>query len=319
MSHPPSPLPIILSFSLLFSLLPHLPASALPIIPNPDPITITQQQPFHPTPSPPATIPSSPEQSAVSGCPLTLPAAFFPAVKSSCNSGGQLRRDKCCPVLAAWLYSAYSGTALAGEIEKSKKKKKETTSYDMPLLPDDSETCVDGVEKVMRENGVDLVRPNVTCDVVSCFCGIRVHPLSCPQAFWVSDEGDLVGDERVEKLERDCLSGNGNGTDDSDDDRHGYSRLERCSKCLDSLYRLKKGGNGTKSEARTSKMQSRECELMGLTWLLHKNRDAYISTVTKVMRALMMNPQDSDPRSCSLNSDGMPLAVDSLDINGQPS
>lgn len=178
---------------------------------------------------------------------------------------------------------------------------------------------MDGLEKAMRERGVELVRPNATCDVVYCYCGIRLHPLSCPQSFWVSDGGELVGDERVERLERDCLSGNGNATDGSP----GYSELKRCSKCLDSLYMLKKGGNGTgnatKSEARTSKMRSRDCELMGLTWLLNKNRDAYISTVTAVMRALMMNAEDSDPQSCSLRSDGMPLAVDSIDINGQSS
>jgi len=243
MSHPPPPpqppaapplsLPIL--FSLLLSLLPVL--LALPVLPNPDPVTIQQQQPFHPSPSPPATIPSSPEQSAVAGCRLSLPAAFFPAVKSSClSSADQLRRDKCCPVLAAWLYSAYSSTALGGGAEQQKKKRNEqTTSYDMPLLPDDSETCVDGLEKAMREKGVELVRPNATCDVVYCYCGIRLHPLTCPQSFWVSDGGELVGDERVEKLERDCLSDNGNATGGG----HGYSELKRCSKCLDSLYEVR--------------------------------------------------------------------------------
>ena len=55
---------------------------------------------------------------------------------------------------------------------------------------------------------------------------------------------------------------------------------------------------------------------MGLTWLLAKNRTAYIHTVTSVLRAKMMSKDGSDPRSCTLNSDGMPLAVDSTEISG---
>lgn len=66
-------------------------------------------------------------------------------------------------------------------------------------------------------------------------------------------------------------------------------------------------------------MRNRDCELMGLTWLLNKDRDAYISTVTSVMRALMLNTEGSDPRSCSLNSNGLPLAVDSAEFDGQSS
>lgn len=55
---------------------------------------------------------------------------------------------------------------------------------------------------------------------------------------------------------------------------------------------------------------------MGLTWLLAKNRTAYIRTVTSVLRAKMMSEDGSDPRSCTLNSDGMPLAVDSAEMSG---
>lgn len=58
---------------------------------------------------------------------------------------------------------------------------------------------------------------------------------------------------------------------------------------------------------------------MGLTWLLNKDRDTYMLTVTAVMRALMLNVEGSEPRSCSLNGNGMPLAVDSVEINGQSS
>lgn len=55
---------------------------------------------------------------------------------------------------------------------------------------------------------------------------------------------------------------------------------------------------------------------MGLTWLLAKNRTAYIHTVSAVLRALMMAEESSShPQSCTLNSDGMPLAVDSSEIS----
>lgn len=76
----------------------------------------------------------------------------------------------------------------------------------------------------------------------------------------------------------------------------------------------KKALNSSKSEDRTTKMHNKDCHLMGLTWLLAKNRTAYIHTVSSVIRALMMNTDGSTPRSCTLSSDGMPLAVDSSEI-----
>ena len=191
-------------------------------LPEPDPVKI---HPFHPNPSPPETIPAFPEQSDVAGCPLNLPDELFHGIKTACSAGkgasGELRRSRCCPVLAAWLYSAYSGTAL-GRAKRGLAP--EATPYDLPLLPDDSETCVDDLEKSLKSRGVELVKPNETCDVVYCFCGIRLHPLSCPEAFSVSSKGKLVGDESVKKLERDCLSTN------------GFPGLGGCSKCLNTLY-----------------------------------------------------------------------------------
>ncbi|GER32405.1 GPI-anchored protein [Striga asiatica] len=177
----------------------------------------------------------------------------------------------------------------------------------MPVLPDDSETCVDTLEKALANKGVQLPGPNATCDVVYCYCGIRLHPFSCPEAFSVNTRGKLVGGESVKRLERDCLNyGHGGG-------------LGGCSKCLHSLYLLNgdKAGRSNRTD-RTSKMHNRDCELMGLTWLLNKNRSTYIHTVSAVLRAIMMNTDDStDPENCSLNSDDMPLAVDSSEINSQ--
>ncbi|CAA2965060.1 uncharacterized GPI-anchored At4g28100-like [Olea europaea subsp. europaea] len=285
--------------------------TALFALPNP-----VQTETVLPVTSLPATIPAFPEQSDISGCPLDLPDQFFQGVKSACGSNthhghdpDQLYRTRCCPVLAAWLYSAYSSTALQAYVAKSPPQ---TASYDMPLLPDDSETCVDTLEKALGSRGMELTKPNQTCDVVYCYCGIRLHPFVCPEAFYVNSLGKLAGNENVKKLEKDCLSNRING----------YAGLAGCSKCLKSLHSLKedKAGRTNKSDERTSKMQKRDCELMGLTWLLNKNRTSYIHTVSAVLRALMTTTLDaSDPQFCFLNSDGMPLAVDSLEINDQNS
>ncbi|CAI9753600.1 unnamed protein product [Fraxinus pennsylvanica] len=265
---------------------------------------------------PPATIPAFPEQSDISGCPLDLPDQLFHGIKSACGSNthhrpdtDQLHRTRCCPVLAAWLYSAYSSTALQAYVTKLPLQ---TASYDMPLLPDDSETCADTLEKALGSRGIELRKPNETCDVLYCYCGIRLHPFTCPEAFYVNSRGKLVGSENVKKLEKDCFSNSING----------YAGLAGCSKCLNSLHSLKedKAGRTNISDERTSKMQNRDCELMGLTWLLNKNRTAYIHTVSAVLRALMTSTLDaSDPQLCFLNSDGMPLAVDSSEINDQNS
>lgn len=81
----------------------------------------------------------------------------------------------------------------------------------------------------------------------------------------------------------------------------------------------KKTSNSSKPEDRTTKMHNKDCQLMGLTWLLAKNRTAYIHTVSAVLRAIMMSNDGSHPQSCALNSDGMPLAVDSSEISGHSS
>jgi len=221
--HAPSSISLIIIF--LFTILSPV---------SPEPVTV---QPFRVKSSPPATIPAFPEQSDFSGCPLDLPEDLFHGIKSAC-SGKKLHKGKCCPVLGAWLYSAYSTTALSRSISAAARNSSSssaavtTPEEDMPLLPDDSETCVDGLGKSLRQRGIELTRPNETCDVVYCYCGIRLHPLSCSEAFRVNDEGRLVGDERVDRLETDCLSGSHNNAD-------GFSPLLGCNKCLNSLYKVK--------------------------------------------------------------------------------
>ncbi|RYQ99783.1 hypothetical protein Ahy_B07g087790 [Arachis hypogaea] len=171
-----------------------------------------------------ATIPAFPEQSNVKGCPLTLSDELFDGIKNACRGGGgggsdmELHRTPCCPVLASWLYSAYSSTALTHSHTHTS-----SSSYEMPLLPDDSETCVNDLE-----NALKLKRPNETCDVVFCFCGIRLHPLSCPDAFSVNENGELVGDKTVRRLEKNCISRTNNV--------NGFPGLGGFSKCLNTLY-----------------------------------------------------------------------------------
>lgn len=200
-------------------------------LPIPDAATVQQ---LTPNPSSQGTIPAFPEQADVSRCPLNLSDEHFNAIKNSCSSksnknhasdnNNELHRSRCCPVLAAWLYSAYSATAL-GTVTSSR----HTTSYDMPLLPDDSETCEGNLGKALKLRGIELFQPNETCDVVYCYCGIRLHPLSCAESFKLTKSGNLVGDENVKMLERNCLSSSSNGV-------NGFPGLGGCSKCLHSLY-----------------------------------------------------------------------------------
>lgn len=204
----------------------------------PDSATATLE-PLFPTPSQPATIPAFPEQSDVVGCPLILSNELFDGIKSACgatkdgSADKELHHSRCCPVLAAWLYFAYSATSLRQSSQGHSHSHSHTltttsSSYDMPLLPDDSETCVNDLEKALKVKGIELIRPNETCDVVYCYCGIRLHPLSCPDAFSVSQSGELVGDSSVRRLERNCLSSSTNV--------NGFPGLGGCSKCLNSLY-----------------------------------------------------------------------------------
>lgn len=59
------------------------------------------------------------------------------------------------------------------------------------------------------------------------------------------------------------------------------------------------------------KMFNRDCQLMGLTWLLAKNKTTYIPTVSAVLRAMMYSAHPHESK-CSPDQENMPLAVDSL-------
>lgn len=73
-------------------------------------------------------------------------------------------------------------------------------------------------------------------------------------------------------------------------------------------------GDKSTSE-RASKMFNRDCQLMGLTWLLAKNKTAYIPTVSAVLRAIMYSAHPPHESTCSPDQENMPLAVDSLQFD----
>jgi len=63
-------------------------------------------------------------------------------------------------------------------------------------------------------------------------------------------------------------------------------------------------------------MYSKDCELMGLTWLLAKNKTKYIPTVSAVLRALVYTAHSAPNQSqCSPDQENMPLALDSVQVD----
>ncbi|XP_065037467.1 uncharacterized GPI-anchored protein At4g28100-like [Musa acuminata AAA Group] len=288
--------------------------SMLHALPVPDPAPVQ----VHPATStavssslPAATIPAFPEQSDVASatCPLDLPSDLLPSVTAACSSpsasGSHLRlpsRSRCCPALAAWLYAAYSPSALAARPLPS-------AGYDLPALPDDSESCAAGVERAMRDRGVALPRANATCDAAYCYCGVRLRRLACAGGFVADTAAGLwvpAGDGG-RRLESDCAQ----------------PGLTGCSRCLRSLNQLKakkqQGSEASGSERKEAATHGRECQLMGVTWLLSRNRTLYLPSATAILRVLMAADAvgSSDPTSCSLSQDAMPLAVGSTQIDGR--
>jgi hypothetical protein len=187
-------------------------------LPDPAPLNpaliLPSATPVQPTATtiPGGTIPAFPEQSdslpgSSSACPLAPSPALLPAVRSSCatDDGALPPRLRCCPALAAWLFAAYAPTALA---ERPPAAAAAAATVDMPLPPDDSETCAGAADRALRAAGAALPRPpgaggNGTCDVAFCYCGVRLRRLACgsPPA-----EGGMwsPADAAARELEKDC-------------------------------------------------------------------------------------------------------------------
>lgn len=248
--------------------------------------------------STPNTVPSFPVQTESELCRLDLSAELFGGVNAAC--GRNLDRSRCCPVLAAWLFAAHARSAL--EVNASAP----ATSDEMPMMPDDSQNCVNSLQSSLQSRNIHIPQPNSSCDAVLCFCGIRLHQigsLSCPAAFNITTTSrNATPTAAVRNLEKNCRN----------------SSYAGCTKCLGALQKLNEGGkNGTSKRhheggERASKILTRDCQLMGLTWLLARNKTAYIPTVSAVIRAVMYSAHPPHESRCSPDQENMPLAVDSL-------
>lgn len=244
--------------------------------------------------STPNTVPAYPVQTESETCRLDLSAELFGGVNAAC--GRNLDRSRCCPVLAAWLFAAHARSAL--EVPETV-----PASSDLPMMPDDSQKCVNSLQSSLLSRNIHIPQPNASCDAVLCFCGIRLHQissLSCPAAFNITAHRNATPTAAVKNLEKNCRN----------------STYAGCTKCLGALQKLKgPGKNGTRHDdgdgSRASKMLNRDCQLMGLTWLLARNKTAYIPTVSAVLRAIMYSAHPHESK-CSPDQENMPLAVDSL-------
>lgn len=246
--------------------------------------------------STPNTVPAFPVQTgAQNTCRLDLSSELFGGVNAAC--GHNLDRSRCCPVLAAWLFAAHARSAL--QLNSSF-----TPTGSLPVMPDDSQRCVNSLQTSLQKRNIHIPQPNASCDAVLCFCGIRLHQigsLSCPAAFNLTAASrNATPTAVVKNLEKNCRN----------------SSYAGCTKCLGALQKLKgEGKNGTRKGDRRSEMLSRDCELMGLTWLLARNKTAYIPTVSAVLRAIMYSAHPAHESKCSPDQENMPLAVNSLQFD----
>ncbi|CDP11898.1 unnamed protein product [Coffea canephora] len=243
------------------------------------------------------TVPAFPVQTQAQTCRLDLSDELFGGVSAAC--GRDLDRSRCCPVLAAWLFAAHARSAL--QVTSAAPP----TSSDMPMMPDDSQKCVNSLQSSLLSRNIHIPQPNGSCDPVLCFCGIRLHQitsLSCPAAFNLTGSRNATPTAAVKNLEKNCHN----------------SSYAGCTKCLGALQKLNgEVKNGTQKMDvedgdRASKMLSRDCQLMGLTWLLARNKTAYIPTVSAVLRAVMYSAHPPHDAKCSPDQENMPLAVNSL-------
>ncbi|TYJ96632.1 putative GPI-anchored protein [Cucumis melo var. makuwa] len=239
------------------------------------------------------SVPAFPVETENQACRLDLSDELFGGVSQACN--GNLDRSRCCPVLAAWLFAAHARSALEVSAPAP------SAEIDLPLMPDDSQKCVESLQSSLVRRNIRIPQPNSSCDAVLCFCGIRLHQissLSCPAAFNLSGFQNASPTTAVRDLETNCRNASYSG----------------CTKCLGALQKVKGAGDRS-TTARARKMFNRDCQLMGLTWLLARNKTAYIPTVSAVLRAIMYSAHLPHNSMCSPDQENMPLAVDSLQFD----
>lgn len=133
------------------------------------------------------TVPAFPVQTQTQTCRLDLSDELFGGVDEAC--GHNLDRSRCFPVLPAWLFSAHAQTELQVPAPVPASSSSPSSSSDLPMMPDDSQKCVNSLQSSLQSRDIHLPQLNASCDAILCFCGIRLHQitsLSCPAAFNVS-------------------------------------------------------------------------------------------------------------------------------------
>lgn len=164
------------------------------------------------------TVPAFPAQTQAATCRLDLSAELFGGVNEAC--GRDLDRSRCCPVLAAWLFAAHSRYALQVPAAAP------AAEPDQPMMPDDSQKCVNSLQSALVSKNVKIPQPNASCDAILCFCGIRLHQissLSCPAAFNVTAGfRNVTPTAAVKNLEKNCRNSSYSG----------------CTKCLGALQKV---------------------------------------------------------------------------------
>lgn len=176
----------------------------------------SHQQPMKPGDYSSNTVPAFPVQTETQTCRLDLSAELFGGVNDAC--GRNLDRSRCCPVLAAWLFAAHARSALQVPAPAP-------ASSDLPMMPDDSQKCVNSLQSSLQSRNIHIPQPNATCDAILCFCGIRLHQitsLSCPAAFNISSYRNATPTAAVKNLEKNCRNSSYSG----------------CTKCLGALQKV---------------------------------------------------------------------------------
>lgn len=167
------------------------------------------------------TVPASQVQTEAQMCRLDLSAELFGGVSAAC--GRNLDRSRCCPVLAAWLFAAHARSAL--QVPSTVPP----ASSDMPMMPDDSQKCVNSLQNSLQSRNIHIPQPNASCDAVLCFCGIRLHQitsLSCPSAFNITGNyRNATPTAAVRNLEQNCKNSS-------------YAGCTRCLVALQKVSRL---------------------------------------------------------------------------------
>ncbi|GJN22010.1 hypothetical protein PR202_gb09536 [Eleusine coracana subsp. coracana] len=268
------------------------------------------------------TIPAFPEQSDTvtsATCPLAPAPSLLPAVRSSCttaNDDALPPRLLCCPALTAWLLASYAPAALV----QRPAARSASRAVDMPVPPDDAEACAGAADRALRAGGAALPpapgggNGTATCDVAFCYCGVRLRRMACgpPPPAQGGGGAGAPADDVARRMERDCA-------------RPG---VPGCSKCLSALTTIKpnRGGAGgpagkKKQAAGHPSENDRDCQLMGIMWLLQRNATRYGAMATAVIQALMAVDEASvaaagPSAACSLPVDDMPLPAEYAQLNG---